>query len=297
MIRSIIYHGSRVLVTLLVVAAAIWAGFYVWENYMERPWTRDGRVRALVLNIAPDVSGLVTAMPLKDNQRVKKGDLLFAIDPARYRLALEEANAAVKSCEDNLAQKVREMERRKTLLDSSVLAQEDFEKSENVKILAESALRQAVAARERAELDLSRTEVKSPVNGYVTNLQLDIGDYANAGKPMLALVNSDSFYVAGYFEETKLGAIHPGAKVRIKLMAHKEELSGHVESIAPAIVDRENLSGDDLVANVNPTFSWVRLAQRIPVRISIDKIPEGLRITAGMTATVIVEDVKKKEGR
>ena len=157
-------------------------------------------------------------------------------------------------------------------------------------LAAQAAYDQAVASYRVAKLNLARTEVRAPVNGYVTNLLMSRGDYATAGRAMLAIVDSDSYYVAGYFEETKLRHIRIGDRVSIRLMAYSAPLTGHVDSVARAITDRDNTLGNDLIANVNPTFSWVRLAQRIPVRIAIDDVPKGIVLSAGMTATVVVTD-------
>lgn len=289
MLKKILIICARVLATLLVVALAAFLGWRFWLHYMDTPWTRDGRVRATIVAVAPDVSGIITEIRVKDNQTVRKGDVLFVIDPARYQLALRRAEATVTICRTDLEQRHREVERRRQLISASAITQESMEQAESGDISANAKLTEALAALDLARLDLDRTQVRSPVNGFVTNLQLDYGDYASAGQSMLAVVNSDSYYVAGYFEETKVRHIHPGAPATIRLMGYSEELRGHVESIAPAIADRENSQSADLVANVNPTFSWVRLAQRIPVRIKIDQIPEGVRIHAGMTATVIVE--------
>mgnify|MGYP000632657170 CR=1 FL=1 len=150
--------------------------------------------------------------------------------------------------------------------------------------------RSAFSSTGVARLNLARTVVRAPVNGYVTNLLVDRGDYATAGRAMVAIVDSDSFYVAGYFEETKLRHIRINDKVSVGLMGFDAPLQGHVQSIARAIADRDNVVANDLIANVNPSFSWVRLAQRIPVRIAIDDVPQGIELHAGMTATVMVTD-------
>lgn len=279
----------RVLVTLVVVAAAGVAGWYLWRTYEESPWTRDGRVRVNVVMVAPDVAGAVTDLRVKDNQSVKIGDTLFTVDPARYRLALEQAEAALAGAKSVLEQRQEEQERRERLSSVSI-SQEALTQARTATLSAQAAYDQAEAALGVAKLNLARTEVRSPVNGHVTNLLVHRGDYATAGRPMVALVDSDSFYVAGYFEETKLRHIHIGDRVSIRLMAYGTPLTGHVDSVARAITDRDNVLGNDLIANVNPTFSWVRLAQRIPVRIAIDDVPRGIALSAGMTATVVVTD-------
>ena len=279
----------RILVTLVAVVIAGIAGWYLWRTYEESPWTRDGRVRANVVMVAPDVAGAVIDIHVKDNQEVRIGDVLFTIDPARYKLALASAEAAVAGARSVLDQRGEEQARREHLSSASI-SEEALNQARSATLAAQASYDQAVAALGVAKLNLARTEVRSPVNGHVTNLLVDRGDYATAGHAMLAVVDSDSFYVAGYFEETKLRHINKGDKVSIRLMGYDTPLQGHVAGIARAITDRDNAIGNDLIANVNPTFNWVRLAQRIPVRISIDDIPKGVTLSAGMTATVVVTD-------
>nr|WP_255616657.1 HlyD family secretion protein [Microvirga puerhi] len=267
---------------------ALTAGFFAWRLYVETPWTRDGRVRVDVIQIAPEVAGSVAEVRVKDNQSVKKGDVLFIIDPDRYRFALSQAEADVAARERELEQRRRELERR-TRLSSAAITVEAREQAETAVNLAEAAYDGALAALSIAHLNLDLTTIRSPVNGYVTNLQVHVGDYAVAGKASLAVVNSDSFYVVGYFEETKLRNLREGDRATVRLLGFPDEIEGHVESIARAIADRETISGSgDLIANVNPTFSWVRLAQRIPVRIALDRVPDSIRLSAGMTATIVV---------
>jgi|APThiThiocy_cv2_1041547.scaffolds.fasta_scaffold42136_2 multidrug resistance efflux pump len=279
----------RVLVTVVAVAAAGVAGWYLWRTYEESPWTRDGRVRVNVVMVAPDVAGAVTDLRVKDNQSVRIGDTLFTVDPARYRLALQQAEAVLAGAKSVLEQRREEQERRERLSTASI-SEEALNQARTATLSAQASYDQAEAALGVAKLNLARTDVRSPVNGHVTNLLVHRGDYATAGRPMVALVDSDSFYVAGYFEETKLRHIHIGDRVSIRLMAYRAPLTGHVDSVARAITDRDNALGNDLIANVNPTFSWVRLAQRIPVRIAIDDVPKGITLSAGMTATVVVTD-------
>lgn len=278
----------RVALTLAVVAGGVAAGVYVWRAYMDDPWTRDGRVRADIVRLGADVSGPVTEMRVRDNDEVRKGDVLFVVDQARFRLALDLARATEAGRVSDLEQKKREAERRDRLT-SAALSIESREQAHAAVDAADSAYRQAVIDRQKAELDLDRTEVRSPVNGHVTNLLLQPGDYVSPGKAVVAIVDSDSFYVAGYFEETKLRRIRVGDPATIRLMGHSQDLSGRVESLARAIVDRDNPVSDGLVANVNPSFSWVRLAQRVPVRIKLDRPPDGVTLTAGMTATVVID--------
>jgi multidrug resistance efflux pump len=202
-------------------------------------------------------------------------------------LAVAQAEAALAGAKSLLDQRTEEQGRRERLSVDSISA-EALTQARSATLSAQAAYDQAEAALGVAKLNLARTHVRSPVNGYVTNLLVRRGDYATAGHAMVAVVDSDSFYVSGYFEETKLRHIQVGDRVSIRLIAYDAPLTGHVESIARAITDRDNALGSDLVANVNPTFSWVRLAQRIPVRIAIDDVPKGITLSAGMTATVVV---------
>jgi len=279
----------RVLVTVIAVAVAAVAGWYLWRTYQESPWTRDGRVRANVVTVAPDVDGAVIDVKVKDNQEVRIGDVLFVIDPARYQLALQQAEAALAGAKSASDQRQDELERREKLSPASI-TEEALMQARSAALSARAAYDAAVAAVGVARLNLARTEVRAPVNGHVTNLLVDRGDYATAGRAMLAIVDSDSFYIAGYFEETKLRYINIGDPVSVRLMGYDAPIQGHVQSVARAIADRENVIASDLIANVNPTFNWVRLAQRIPVRIAIDKVPDGITLSAGMTATIVVTE-------
>ena len=274
------------LATLLVLLLAVFIGRTLWVNYMDSPWTRDGRVRADIINVAADVSGVVVEVPVADNQRVKKGDLLMRIDPEHYRLAVKQAEAQV-----NARKAVLDMRRlsahRRAAMDEQVVSRESLDDASNTALAAEADYQQAQANLEAARLNLARTDVRAPVDGYVTNLTVHAGDYARIGEAKLAVVDEASYWVYGYFEETKLPHIAVGDPAELQLMSG-EHLEGHVQSIARAIYDRDNPQSRELVADVNPTFNWVRLAQRVPVRIHIDKVPEGVLLAAGITATVIV---------
>jgi RND family efflux transporter MFP subunit len=279
---------ARFVVTALVVALAAAAAWFAWQTYVRTPWTRDGRVRANIIEIAPDISGTVADVRVRDNQQVKKGDLLVVIDPERYRFALSQAEANVRGREQELEQRKRELERRTRLSSASITA-EAREQAETAVVTSEAAYDQAIAALNTARLNLDRTEIRSAVNGFVANLQVDAGDYATAGRPLLAIVDSDSFYVVGYFEETKIRNLNDGDPATVQLMGFPDPIEGHVDSISRAVADREATQGSEsLIANVNPSFSWVRLAQRVPVRIALDRVPQDVRLSAGMTATVVV---------
>jgi multidrug resistance efflux pump len=279
---------ARLLVTLAVVLAAAWAASRLWDHYELEPWTRDGRVRANVVQIAPDVSGLVTAVPVQDNQRVAAGALLFEVDHARYELALRQAQASLTAAKVTLAQARRENARNADLGD--LISQELREQTATRVEAAQAGVAQAGVALDAARLNLERARVRAPADGLVTNLDMRSGSYAQAGRAALALVDARSFYVEGYFEETKLARIHVGDRVRVTPMGGAR-LEGTVESIAAGIADRDRSTGSNLLPSVNPTFNWVRLAQRIPVRIRLDPLQPGTRLVAGETVTVqIVAD-------
>ncbi|MCU9951490.1 HlyD family secretion protein [Pseudomonas sp. PDM13] len=277
-----------VVATLLILALAVALVHQLWQHYMESAWTRDGRVRADVINIAPDVAGLVVEVPVRDNQAVKAGDVLLRIDSSHYALAVSEAEAEVDAARAELDMR-RLNARRRADMDDLVVSRESREDASHIANGAEARYRRALAQRDAARLDLERTEVRAPVDGYVTNLNIYRGDYARTGQASMALVDGRSFYVNGYFEETRLPRIRVGAKVEMRLMSG-ERLLGHVDSIARGIYDRDNPESRELVADVNPTFNWVRLAQRVPVRIHLDEVPEGLALSAGMTCTVVVDE-------
>jgi len=283
---------SRILVTVLVVAAAVWAAFRLWDHYEMAPWTRDGRVRANVVQIAPDVSGLVTAVPIHDNQPIAKGALLFEVDRARFELALRQAQAVLAAQRVTLGQARREDARNTGL--ETLVSQEVREQTRARLDQAQAAVAQATVAVDAAALNLERAQVRAPAGGLVTNLDLRQGSYATAGRPALALVDGDSFYVEGYFEETKLPRIHTSDRVRVTQMGGGAVLGGTVESVAAGIAERDRSTGTNLLPSVNPTFNWVRLAQRIPVRVRLDPLPEGARLIAGQTVTVQV--VEKTAG-
>jgi RND family efflux transporter MFP subunit len=281
---------ARVAVTLVVVAAACYAGLLLWRHFQIDPWTRDGRVRADVVQIAPDVSGLVSQVAVVDNQAVKRGQVLFLVDRDRYALALRQAEATVAADRVALAQARRELARNRAL--GELIAQEQLEQSQAKAEQSQAALAQAQAARDVAALNLERTVVRAPVDGYLSDLTLRGGDYVTAGKPVLALLDASSFRVEGYFEETKLPYLRIGQPVRVKIMGEPQPLSGHIVSIASGIEDRDRTSGATLLPSVNPTFSWVRLAQRVPVRVMLDQPPANIRLIAGRTATVEVIGMK-----
>lgn len=285
----------RFLLTSILIAAAGFAIVGLWEHYMVAPWTRDGQVRAQVANIAPQVPGQIVELDAKDNAFVHMGDLLYVIDQANYkvRLSLAQADVAGKLADLRVKEASNERRQKLSTLSTSI---EEKQTYEGQYTQAQSAYQSALANLDQAKIDLERTEVRSPVNGYVTNLLLRIGDYANTGVPNISVVDSDSFWVNGYFEETKLGSFKVGDPAQIELMGFDQTISGRVESITRGISTANATVSTQGLPSVEPIYTWVRLAQRIPVRVKIDKVPDGVTLTAGMTATVIVTPEGAKSG-
>ena len=280
----------RVILTLFVGISAAILGWDTVHYYFFSPWTRDARVTADVVTIAPDVSGYVTEVRVRNNQFVKRGDILFVIDQDRYRLALADAEAtlAVRLAQKQMLQS--QLERRQKLKPGTVITIEELDNSHRQAESAAAQYDQASASRDIAALNLARTEVRASVNGYVTNLTLNQGSYASQGRAVLALIDSDSYRVDAYFEETKIPNIKLDAPADVQLMDGAAVIKGKVESIARGITDQDNKDGPELLASVNPTFTWVRLAQRIPVRIRLTNLPAGVLIAAGMTCTVTLKN-------
>jgi multidrug resistance efflux pump len=280
---------APVLVTLSTVAVAALLGWATWEVYMGSPWTRDGTVRAYVVTMAPEVAGRIVRLPAGDNQLVHKGDVLFEIEPDDYRIALESAKAQEQRDIAALDYARANEGRQATLQGEGWVSKDIFQQSASALHQLEAAVAVDKAAIAKAQLNLSRVVVYSPVNGYVTNLLAQLGDYANVGQRLISLIDSDSYWIDGYFEETYLGKIHDGDPATIKLMGYSQLVHGHVGGVARGI-NIPNVQPDAAgLASVNPIFTWVRLAQRVPVRIRIDQVPDGVRLVAGMTATVQVD--------
>ena len=285
--KSFLASFGRALLTLVVVLVAILAGWELWSYYMLEPWTRDGRVRADVVRVAADVSGLVSDVFVHDNEKVSKGQQLFRIDQRRFQYALDQAKADVASQQATLDQAKRDLVRSKSLTDLAITRQQ-VERAQQATDEGQAKLDAANAALEVARLNLERSTVVAAVNGIVTNFDLLPGRYVNAGAAVFALIDSDTFRVEGYFEETKLRRIRIGEDATVRLIGDSRVLSGRVESIAYGIEDQNRGTSNELLASVNPTFSWVRLAQRIPVRIKLDDVPPDLLLVAGRTATVSI---------
>ena len=285
---------ARMVVTAVTVFAAVVVGAQLWQYYMDAPWTRDGRVRADVVSVAPDVSGLVTEVLVHDNQPVRRGDVLFRIDRDRFVLAVQQGDAAVASRKAALDLATANLGRYQQLSDA-VVTKEKREEEVSTQQQAQAAFQQAQADRDVARLNLKRSEVLASVDGTITNMDLRPGTYVAAGHGVMALVDRDTLHVNGYFEETKLRNIHIGDPVRVRLMGESRDLAGHVESVATGIEDRERGASSNLLANINPSFTWVRLAQRVPVRITLDHVPDDVLLITGRTASVTVEAKPEKQ--
>lgn len=277
----------RFAVTAVLVLIACVVVWNIWVYYEVAPRTRDGRIRADVVTVAADVAGRVVDVAVHDDQTVRKGDVLFRIDPARYRIAVQQAEGALEDARATMEQAKRDAARYDKL-GVNIASVQQHEQAATAAAKAAAGYEEAKAALALAQLNLARTTVKAPVNGIVTDLSLQSGDYVAGGSPVVAMVDSDSFYAVGYFEETKLSGIKVGDPVKVTLMGERQPLYGHVTGIAAAITDPSRTTNAQLLPDVNPSFTWVRLAQRIPVRIALDHPPQSLRLVAGRTASVEV---------
>lgn len=281
----------RVGVTLLATAAAVFVGWRLWLYYTVAPWTRDARVLAQVVAIAPDVSGLVDSVNVRDNQFVRKGEILFVIDQQRFTAALRQAQADVELKQQALryAGDTARRDARLEQADTDAISEQTVELTASTAAEAQAELDAAQAALATAQINLERSRVRAPTDGYITNFNVDAGDYARVGEAILALVDSHSFYVYAYFMETKLPSIRDGDPAKVELMAGGVVIDGEVEGLSRAIAN----PGQGLLAQVDPNFDWIRLAQRIPVRIKLGPLPPEVRLVAGLTATVVVQPKKR----
>ncbi|MFH0474546.1 efflux RND transporter periplasmic adaptor subunit [Kluyvera ascorbata] len=278
--------------TLLIAALAIIACWLVWNYYMQSPWTRDGKIRAEQVDITPQVSGSILTLNVKDNQFVKAGDELFQIDPTPWKIAVMNAQAKLAKAQSDLSRASHEVERRRGLSQNFISA-EDLDTVNIALKVAQANFDAAKAEQEHARWQLAQTTVKAPVDGWITNLTTRIGNYATVGHPVFALIDSHSFYVVGYFEETKLRHIREGDRADVVLYSDDRKLQGHVSSIGRAIHDQSLATDGKLVADIKPTIPWVRLAQRVPVRIELDALPADTVLVAGTTCTVSITGGKQ----
>jgi len=290
--RKFIRVSLRVLATLIVVALAGLTLAYLFRDYWRHPWTRDGHIRAQVVIIAPRVTGPIIELPIADNQTVRRGDLLFRIDPRTFTAELDQASAALQAAQAHAAEARWEAQRAHKIYerDKGAISELTVIQRDHARDAAYAAVAQAEANLEMAKLNLEFTEVRAPVDGYVTNLKLQLGRQTVATQPSLALIDQNSFWAEAFFKETQIRHINAGDVVVIKLMTYPSQpLRGVVESLGWGIAKQDGSPGVDLLANINPTFDWIRLAQRIPVRVKIIEVPEGVDLRAGTTASVFVQ--------
>jgi multidrug resistance efflux pump len=277
----------RYLATGVLVVAALVAARHGWLVYVTSPWTRDGMVRVQVANVAPQISGQIVEVRTHDNQHVHKGDILYVIEKFDFEVAVVNAKATILNKEADLEVKKAQNARRAALTTLSTSIEEKQVFDGNAK-MAEAALASAKAGLAQAEINLQRTEVRSPVDGYVTNFLMRVGDSARAGTSNLSVIDEHSHWIDAYFEETKLASIHVGDPVEATLLGYQTPISGRIESITGGISAANAASSTQGLPNVDPIFTWVRLAQRIPVRIKIVQVPPDVPLVAGMTCSVSV---------
>lgn len=289
--NQLMIRTSRIAVTVVIVILAAIAIFKAWAFYTESPWTRDAKFTADVVAIAPDVSGLLAEVPIKDNQFVRKGQVLMIVDQPRYQEALNQAEADVNYYQVLASEKAREAGRR-TRLGVQAMSQEEIDQSGNVLATVRQQLAKAIATRDLAKLDLERTVVKAPADGWVTNLNVHAGEFINRGATAVALVKKDSFYILAYMEETKLESVRKGDRVEITPLGSNRILYGTVDSVSAGVHNSSSTPDSKGLATVDSNLEWVRLAQRVPVKILLDAKDQEHPYPAGTTATVVVTNQK-----
>ena len=288
--------AGRGMATLGAISLALLMALVTWDYYVTAPWTRDGRVRVQVASVAPQISGQIVELRVGDNQYVHKGDVLYVIDPFDFEVALREAKAQAQQRAADLQVKEVQSERRQRL-SSLATTPEEQQTSAGAAVQAKAVFEAAQQQVAQAEINLRRTQVRSPVNGYVTNLMMRVGDFAHEGATNISVIDTDSYWIDGYFEETKLARICIGDRVEANLMGYAQPILGHVATVTRGIGVSDAASGTQGLPNPNPVYTWVRLAQRVPVRIAIDSVPPGIPLVSGMTATVTVQDAEEGDGR
>ena len=280
--------------TLFILAVAAVAAALIWDYYITAPWTRDGSIRVQVADVAPQVSGQITEIRVVDNQYVHQGDVLYVIDPFDFQVALDMGKAELREKAADLQVKRMQAERRQHLTNLSTTPEEQQVFVGNA-TQAQGAFEAAQQQVEQADINLKRTQVRSPVNGYVTNLLLRVGDYAHAGATNVSVIDADSYWIDGYFEETKMAHICIGDRAEAQLMGYRDPIIGRVESVTRGISVSNAAPSTQGLPNVDPVYTWVRLAQRVPVRIRITHVPTGVPLVSGMTATVTIRDAEAQD--
>jgi multidrug resistance efflux pump len=287
-VHGIVVGTLKRLATLAIAVAALLIAIVTWQTYVMGPWTRNGSVRVQVANVAPQVSGQIVELHVNDNQYVHQGEVLYVIDPFNFEVALQTSKAQVAQAAADLELKQVQSKRRQSLSNLATTPEEQQIYAASA-VVAQGTLDEAQQQQAKAELDLKRTKVLSPVNGYVTNLLLRVGDYAATGASNISVIDSDSFWIDGYFEETKMAGVCVNDRVEAQLMGYSAPIVGRVETVTRGISVSNAAAGAQGLPNVDPIYTWVRLAQRVPVRIAIDHVPEGVPLVSGMTATVTIK--------
>jgi len=281
----------KLLLTLSILATAFYFAYNKYEDYIENPWTRDGQVRTQVIQVAPRVTGMVIKIHVKDNQLVKTGDLLFEIDPSQYELKVKQAEARLQRTLEAAKGTKIEYERVKNIYakDKGAVSQKDLVRNETNYFKSLADIDNSKETLNTAKLNLSYTNVFAKVDGYVSNITFQIGTQASANKPLLALVDTQAYWVFGFFREDSMGEIAIGDNAVVTLMAYPDTaLKGKVESIGWGIALADGNPGNNLLPSIKPVFQWIRLAQRIPVRIKLDTLPDNVKLRFGLTASVMV---------
>jgi len=289
----------KVLLTLAILGAAAYFAYNKYIDYIDNPWTRDGQVRTQVIQVTPRVNGMVIKIHVVDNQKVKTGDLLFEIDPSQYQVKLNQAEARLQRTREAAKGTKIEFERVKNIYakDKGAVSQKDLVRNETNYYKSLADIDTSDEAVNTAKLNLSYTKVFAEVDGYVSNINFQIGSQASANKPILALVDENAYWVFGFFREDAIPEVKVGDTAMVTLLAYPDlPLSGKVESIAWGIAHSDGNPGNNLLPSVKPVFQWIRLAQRIPVRIKLDKLPENVKLRFGLTASVMIlkDDGTKK---
>lgn len=280
---------KRYLISLLLLGAAGTVAYTYYQSYTSNPWTRDGQVSAYIVSITPRVTGQVTQVHVDDNSHVSKGDLLFEIDPSIYKAAYHKALATQKQALALLA-KAKNEEQRAVDLQKRTPGAVPILTLNNLSNTVETSAANVELAKanvEEAQLNLKFTKVYTPTNGYITNLNLRAGSQVVANTPVVALIDEESFWIEGYFKETDLVGVESNNKALVTLMMHNDTvLEGRIKSIGFGIAKQDGSTGNNLLPNVNPNFQWIRLAQRIPIKVELDTVPEDLQLRVGMTASI-----------
>ncbi|AQS37921.1 RND family efflux transporter, MFP subunit [Shewanella psychrophila] len=280
-----------IVLNVLIIGGALFLGYQKYQEYFNNPWTRDGQIRANVIKVAPRVSGPLVQVHIKDNQFVHKGDLLFQIDPSTYEVSLSQAEVGLERAKLSSQGKKIEFDRLQDIRakDKGAVSHKDLIRREIAYEESKLKIKASEEQLKAARMNLAFTKIYASVDGYVSNIDIQVGTQAVMNQPLIALVDSNSFWAFAYFRESELAQIHIGSTAMVTLMAHPEKpIEAKVESIGWGIAPKDGTVGYNLLPNVNPVFQWIRLAQRIPVRITLDELPEGVELRFGLSASIMV---------